>query len=129
MADTRRRVEPGLAIAVPVARFRRDHLDGHHDIVRLITREVGTAVTLGEHHHDVRFGPLVRGERHGHLASDAKILRCVPPQFRVEKSDRQHVELRLRAHENEAPLDQLGVRGKVGQAIQILGHETSRRRT
>jgi hypothetical protein len=75
---------------------------------------------------DVWFGPLPPIKRDRHLSPDTHRRRRGSAEPVLDQRYDQSMELRLRAHEDKAPVDQLGVRRVTGKGVEIFSREPAR---
>ncbi|GAA1766903.1 hypothetical protein GCM10009734_89030 [Nonomuraea bangladeshensis] len=121
--DAGLRVEHRLALAIPDARLRRDHLDHQNDVLPPEEGLPPARDGVGPDDADVRLGPLGGIEDHAHLPPDAVLLRGGATQLALQQRHHAHVEGGSRAREDQASVDQLGVCGQVREVVEVFGGE------
>jgi hypothetical protein len=111
---------PRLGRTIAGLRVRGNDLDGENHVLRFATGLVRSCDGLGPYHADIRLGTVARVEDDGHLPTDPECGGQPGTQTADQEADHAGVEAALRTHEDQAPVDQLGVRREIRQGEQVV---------
>ncbi|GAA2243047.1 hypothetical protein GCM10010145_06880 [Streptomyces ruber] len=113
--------------AVAVGGLGKDDLDVELHLLRRVPGAV--RVVGGGRHQEVRFRAVACVEADGHLSLDFEALRGLRHQCGGQAGHDAAVPRPLRRHhEDERSVDQLGVAGRLGKAVQVLREPSFRAR-
>ncbi|GLU48420.1 hypothetical protein Nans01_27710 [Nocardiopsis ansamitocini] len=109
-------------------RIGGDDLDRQLDGLGTIGGLGGAVLCFGPHDQEVGFGALAGRQDHRRLPTNPQMWGNPHAQSLFQQVHGEAVKKFLRTHENKASVDQLGVRRKVGQPVEVGGGETAGRR-